>query len=232
VTPCLLVKPLAVIAAHSAAGDAILRHLPFWRSSGLETCIYFSDEIPAHVAAEVPTARILGPSGHTGEASIQRIKELLRRAVSNAVHHQTNHVLIGEYDVVAFRPPPVDAPPPMVVMAPLHPNGDDRFSAPFYPHVFWRMSRETCRHLCGVAFEMPDTAEHSMGDRWFAALCAKAGVNLVNDAGMFSRNSLDRPEYIAGAQRCLAEGGWAVHGVKTKEMLVSLCYYAPPPETP
>ena len=213
-------KPLALIACHHAAFGAVLGHLPQWQKF-TEPFLTFSDAIPAQVITEA-ICHLVGPAGHVGPDSIKRVKAILALAEFVAAARLNPHVLIGEYDAVPFRSVPTDIPPIGVVSAPLHPNGSPRFSEPFYPHVFWRMHVSTLSMLNLAAKGFPNDAEDSMGDRWFAALCTKAGVRLENDPLTYSRNSLDLPEYVQGAIECIKGGGWACHGIKTSEVFDAL----------
>ena len=219
-------KPLLALACYYAVEPAVTRHLPFWNASGCRVACYFSDMIPDAVSAQGDTA-LVGPAGHSGTHANVRIRSVFNRALADALYHGAPYVIIGEYDTVTFRPPP-GCPPDGELHAPCHQNTEPhRFKSALYPHPVWRLNIPTLKRFCDVANTSRVDTEDGFLDRWIGRVCEDAGIALVNDPLTYSRNTIDTAEYAEQARACLRAGGWAVHGVKTKEQLASVLFPQP-----
>lgn len=208
-------KSLLFITAHSSESDRIARHLPFWRANADCFILSMSDH-----AAGFDADHIIGPTGHHGPLAIQRMKAVFRQTWADALALGCDAVVVGESDTVLFRPIP--EPEKDTLHAPIHANTErHRFRAQFYAHPILRMTTATLGHLCEQLPCFPDNAENGFGDRLIPLICDAAGIFLRDDPMTYSRNSLDTPEYLAGAQECLRNGSWAVHGVKTMQQLAA-----------
>ena len=219
----MTMRALLFITGHSTDADRIARHGPLWRANSDAFRLSMSD----HAAGfHVEQDHIIGPPGHSGPKAIQRMKAVFRQAHADALALRCDAIVVGEPDTVIFRPIP--EPEKDTLHAPLHVNTEPhRFRAPFYAHPVLRMTTATLGHICDVLADFPDTAEDGFGDRLIPLLCDAAGIAVNNDPLTYSRNALDTPEYIAGAQECLRNGGWGIHGIKTGEQL-NACLEAAP----
>lgn len=198
--------------AHGKADEITARHLPIWKSTNFDLWIVSPNDDESKFANAT-----IGESAHSGSKASARLFETFLRAFKLGYY---DRYIFGEYDTLIFKGIPyklkVD-----YLYAPLFTNGDPSFSSLVYPHPIWVLNQLTLAKL--LIFGHPNfEEEQGFCDRWLARWCDLGGIKMFNDDKTYSRNSIDTPVFQSEAEACLRNGGWAIHGCKTKECLEGL----------
>ncbi len=199
-----------VVFAHAGEKEMFNRHLPYWRQHNLPIILSTPKDAPLEVP--IPTIRC-GTSGHSGQGALNRVIEAFKAML--LTHYDV--FLFAECDCVIFRKPPEHPGEGMTAF--VFGNAEERFAAKQFPHGLWYFDRKTIKGLLFAIAYSPQVFEGGYGDRWLGALCQIAGLKIWHEATCFSRNSLDRPEFIRDAKFAYQNGAWWIHGIKTEEML-------------
>lgn len=200
------------IAARAAEAETLNRHWVYYCATGIPIIGVTPSDEPASFKEGVPVI-YAGKAGHHGPDAIARLQNAYRALLQTPY---MNFALL-EYDCVIFREDivfPVEG-----IMSNIMFSNDPAFQEKKFPHGMWTMSRHTMSMLLRTMEEHPEVAESGMGDRYIAVIARLAGVPLLHEPKSYSRNSLDKPEFIVQAREALKNGAKWIHGIKTKEQL-------------
>lgn len=196
------------VGVRGCEADILRLNLPTWTPL-FPKIVLLSPEDDQFLGADI----VFGKSGHTGGASITR----MRRCITLAMEYPC--AALGEPDVMLFGE--IECEEGELVGSEVHPNFDPRFTAPHYLHAPWIATRDT---WAAILPALDKVDELDFGDRKMAAACIMAGVRLRGVG--FSRNTIDTPEYLAAAMQAVRNGALAVHGIKDKAVADSLRFVA------
>jgi hypothetical protein len=91
-------------------------------------------------------------------------------------------------------------------------------------HPPWLFTRHTAHKFlqCGETLLRHGSISGGWPDRHLR-LIFDLVQPVADESVNYSKNTLDQPHFITEAREFIAAGGWAVHGVKSKEQLEALC---------
>lgn len=191
------------------------RHLPIWRAHTDELLLVFPYDDPC----VLPDVDMLAH-----EVSNKYGMPCLRRQLSGmkaALRYNADYYVFIEYDGFMLRRPlQRDA-----VQANLfhHKRQNISHATCFCPHFPWVFPRDILERFVAEANFEP--FERGFVDRWLAAQMERMGIPFhgFQDSGEgYSRNTIQYAEEKEAVLRCVDSGGYAIHGVKTPELLQSI----------
>jgi len=127
------------------------------------------------------------------------------------------HFCLTEPDALFFKPPPLHRDG---LMATYSGGNSPGFLGTAFFHGPWYFDRDTADKAVEFGRRMIDRGliERGFPDRFWGLFCDLYGVKFTPfGKGTYSRNRLDRPEYIKEARQAIKDGIFYLHGVKTKE---------------
>jgi hypothetical protein len=213
------------IFTYPGGNAALARHWPYFLGQGADYNVVITTteicEVPEDVRTLVvgDNRYIEGP--HLPNRLLDTMATLLLRPWSE--------LILCEYDTVFFRP--IDLAQLWTVAS--YRAGSQTFGSKalsFYhnPWVFTRpvaiaflaRGREEIKNgLCPDRGRgQPSTPECSP-DVFFGAICESLQVPVQSLWYEYSRNDLDRPDYLDEARQAYRNGAQVIHGIKTKEQL-------------
>jgi hypothetical protein len=191
------------------------RHLPIWRAHTDDLLLVFPYDDPC----VLPDVDMLAH-----EVSNKYGMPCLRRQLSGmkaALRYNADYYVFIEYDGFMLRLPlHRDA-----VQANLfhHKRQNIGHATCFCPHFPWVFPRDILERFVAEANFEP--FERGFVDRWLAAQMERMGIPFhgFQDSGEgYSRNTIQYAEEKEAVLRCVDSGGYAIHGVKTPELLQSI----------
>ncbi len=134
--------------------------------------------------------------------------------------------LVVEYDSLILKPMP-DYPPGFVAhrAGGKHPGSE----ATQFFHTPWIFDRPAAKACARVGMEILSDGTilrgghgvHASPDMFLGLIMDRCGLPWT-ESGTFSRNTVDSPDQAAAAREAIAAGTWFVHGIKTREQLLSV----------
>lgn len=149
---------------------------------------------------------------------IGRFFQVLEWCVVDSQNGGYDRYAISEYDVCFVRPIPYYLPPFVATRAGQKSPG---FCGQYYYHCPWILSGNAACQLLTQGRKMLKAGIDESGhiDRFIGLFDDLYDAQIQSGAN-YSRNSLDRPEYIREAQEAVKNPEcFAVHGVKTPDQL-------------
>jgi len=212
-------KPLLAIFAHAGTSEAVNRHWPFFKRLGadilgvgrINTVVLWPHEIEHLV--------------NVGEQSYVNGDNLPNRFLDTLAHMLTfphEDLILTEWDSIFLKPLPPN--PDCDFEGTLFYNVDPNFECPHYFHPYWRFTRKSAAAFIEHGRELVKRGniEHGQKDRFVGRVVMDLRFRW-KATGCFSANTIDTPELQAKARQYINDGGYFIHGVKTKEQLDSLC---------
>lgn len=218
-------KPLLVIMAHAGANDMVSKLFPFYERAGCDILGI------GRIGSIWPSGpRLIGFRNegqdcyNDGTSQLTRFIDTLDFVTSRRDVSPYTGFCIAEWDTVFFQPIGEWATKvPNGLEATLAGGRSDGFRASRYFHGPWRINDFTARSMIHVGRKLlaAGLTEQGFLDRWLGLMCDLYPIEFTPSPN-YSRNSLDRPEYIDQARAAIKAGAWAVHGVKDQHMLAQL----------
>jgi len=191
------------------------RHLPIWRAHTDELLLVFPYDDPC----VLPDVDLIAH-----EVSNKYGMPCLRRqffGMKAALRYKADYYVFIEYDgFLLRRPEPRDAVQANVFH---HKREDGGYAASFCPHFPWVFPAAVLERFAAEANFEP--FERGFVDRWLAAQMERMGIPFhgFQDSGEgYSRNTIQYDEEKEAVSSCVESGGYAIHGVKTAELLKSI----------
>lgn len=186
--------------------------LPWHRQTG--PVVVFT---PADQPCTLPGCEqvVIGHSGHTGVASIERMLGHMDYLLGRA---DWDWALLNDFDSASFAP--LAGFPKPGLYANVH-RCDPKppYTQTWYPHNPLAVDRDTLARLREAARRIPVDAEGATGDRWLARVATEAGIEPIpwGVAG-YARNPIT-PEDRVDCLDAVHRGARQIHGIKDPELL-------------
>ena len=102
-------------------------------------------------------------------------------------------------------------------------NYQTEFRAKTFLHWALGLNRKSLTQLAEASDLYNPAQEQGFPDRLIALICEEQGIKIHHRPDIsYSRNRLDRPEYVQQAQEAIRNGASFVHGLKTQDDLNTL----------
>lgn len=212
-------KPLLAIFAHHGTEDALQRHWPFFERTGADIIGIGRLDTKVNWPTGTLTDVNVGLQSYVNGNNLpNRFLDTLELML-NFPHED---LILTEWDSIFLKPLPPN--PDCDFEGTLFYNEDPNFECPHYFHPYWRFTRKSAQRFIDHGRELVKRGniEHGQKDRFVGRVVMDLRFRWKAN-GCFSANTIDRPELQAEARKYIAEGGYFIHGVKTKEQLDSLC---------
>lgn len=209
-------KTLLVVFSHSTANDLIARHWPFYLNAECDILGVGRED----TQCLWPTSyRLIGTVniGKEGYAQGDDLPRRLVRTWEHCLRLPYDEFVIIEADCIILKPIPQLAPGLHGALVGHRSAG--YHAADFY-HPPWGSDRETTKLLVKYGHRLLNCGlyENGFPDRWLGLLRELYDIPFT-PTDTYSQNRLDMPQYIADARKAIADGKWAIHGVKTEAEL-------------
>jgi hypothetical protein len=201
-----------IIFTFGGGREITQRHLPIWRAHTDELLLVFPYDDPC----VLPDVDLIAH-----EVSNKYGMPCLRRqffGMKSALRYKADYYVFIEYDgFLLRRPEPRDSVQANVF---LHKSGEGGYAASFCPHFPWVFPAAHLEKFVAEANFAP--FERGFVDRWLAAQMERIGIpyhGFQQCGEGYSRNTIQYDEERAAVLECVRNGGYAIHGVKTAELL-------------
>ena len=188
------------------------RHLPVWRKYSNDLLLVYPVDDPC----VLPDTDMIAH-----EVSNKYGMPCLRRqffGMKHALRCQADFYVFTEYDgFMLRRPEPRDCVQANIFH---QKKGTDGYAASFFPHFPWVFPAALLEKFVAEATFEP--FERGFVDRWLAAQIERLGMPIfgLQDSGEgFSRNTVQSEEEEEQLLQSVASGAYALHGVKSSELL-------------
>jgi hypothetical protein len=199
--------PLLVVFTYEGQNEMLDRH---WK--GYEK--HFGEHILLSFPTDAPCPRggvCFNKSQHYGKELMERIYKTLR--LVTMMPYDMIYCIEGDSIILSK--------PPEILSSGLHcflwNNTENRFKAKHYPHWPWAANKPTLSAIVQLMrFRLEE--EEGFPDRQMGLICEDNEIPMIHRSDIcYSRNRLDRPEYIEEAREAIKNGAMFIHGIKTKE---------------
>lgn len=216
-------KTALVILSYASANAMVARHWDYYLRSGCDIIGVGREDSDCRFPAErlVGTVKLGKDSYVSGDNLIRYHLDALDYVLhNNCTSIKYGRVILTEPDAIFLKPVPNT---PACLSGTLCGGNSPGFLGSFFAHGPWIMDMMTAELVVRYGRRMLDRGliEHGFPDRFYGLI-----TDLFHDIGFhdlrpltYSKNLLDRPEYIRGARQCIEAGGFAVHGIKSKDQL-------------
>lgn len=191
------------------------RHLPIWKAFTDDLLLVFPYDDPC----VLPDVDMIAH-----EVSNKYGMPCLRRqlfGMKESLRYKADFYVFIEYDgFLLRRPEPRDC---VQANAFPHSTESSKYAAAFCPHFPWVFSAAVLEKFVLTANFEP--FERGFVDRWLAAQMERMGIpfhGFLDSGEGYSRNTIQYAEEKEAVLRCVESGGYAIHGVKTSELLKSI----------
>lgn len=220
-------KCLIAILSYVRANELVARHWPWYRKAGCDILGVGRETTSCEWPVRVGQDGLVNVT-NIGEDSYVHGDNLIRLHVDTLDYMLS---LIGDYthfcliepDTIFLRGITQNDVPTYGFRATLVGNKSPGFFGSFYCHGPWIFDRHGAQFAVNSARRMLNVGliEQGFPDRFWGLVCDLYGLPFTK-LHAYSQNRLDRPEYIQQARQALADGAFAIHGIKTDGELRSV----------
>lgn len=212
---------LIVILSYAGANEAVARHWPFWERTGCDILgVGREDTKCVFPQRDSLLGTIdIGQDGYVGKGDLPgRLVRLFEILTTDAAFKPYTNYFITEHDGVILGPLPKRLQKGMVTTRACARSPGFRGENCFHPP--WWVDRETCAKMAVYGRRMLKAGLNEQGfpDRFMGLMVDLYGIPWFT-SNTYTRNTLDREEYIQQARCALANGAWFIHGIKTEYQL-------------
>lgn len=208
----------ALVVFTFAGQQAMLdRHLPTFRNRGADIVVVSPCNAPMIVPTDVIGLQI-GRSEYCGEGLTHRIGMAL--TIISALGYETICCIEGD-SIVLGEIPDAD---PFAVDCIMFESEDPSFKATHFCHWPWIFSSVTASCIGELFLDSIRSKDIERGfpDR-LLGWCCQSAFDLRHIGKLaYSRNLIDRPQYLEEAKQAVRDGARFIHGIKTKEVFDAL----------
>lgn len=219
-------RTLLVIMSHAGANEMVVRLMPHYERSG---CDILGIGRIGSVWPASPSLIGFRNEGqdcyNDGTSQLVRFLDVLEFVLSRADKSPYGQFAIIEWDTLLVREMPMWATEIPYGLTGTHAGGrSEGFHTDNFFHCPWLISRRTASDILQYGHRLlrAGLTESGFLDRWLGMLCQIYDIPVGAERNAYTKNSLDRPEYIEQARAAIKAGAWAVHGVKSESQLAQL----------
>jgi hypothetical protein len=204
--------------AHGGADDVTNRHLKYWQRDG---DVVFLSPVNDPVGVSDGIQWCVGVAGHAIEDANGRVLA----AINGFLKSGYDRLAFYEYDSFSLRPIPWHLFPEALCCPAFSDTRAERgFVGTRFTHPPLFMSRRIASHLAFAMQELGTNCENFFWDRYVGLATERHQIpvfNLLDNGMAYARNPIEG-EHIAAAAKCIEDGGFCVHGIKTEAALKAL----------
>lgn len=206
-------KTLLTILSHGKADATLSRHWLYYVTTGCDLLV----SSPVDDRSNVGIGFACGYSEHHGRNTVMRYYETFRH-VSKLDY---DYFIFIEYDCILLGPPKFTPKPGTISTHTFYDNTPKGFRGHHFFHCPWYFDAATLEKFLEEGAKLIARNEFELGfpDRWIGYVCEQGGIGFNHIRNSYSQNTIDMPYMIQEAREAVANGAWAIHGIKTKEQL-------------
>lgn len=218
-------KTLLVILSYAKANETVARHWPYYELTGCNILGVGREDSDCRWPTGPENRSMIGhievgkDSYVNGDNLCRRIVDVLERLVDGQEFQAYTDFLLTEHDAIFLHGLPGHMGG---MITTLGGYGGSGFTGTKFYHGPWWVDRQTAGEmvLYGRRMLKLGLIETGFPDRFIGLMddLYDLGVS-YSDEWTYSRNALDRPEYIQEARKAIERGAWYVHGIKTEAQL-------------
>lgn len=206
----------------------VKRHWPYYRLSGCDILGIGRTNQKCEWPSDINYVHDIGESGHVGRGNLPlRLVTAFEYMATTKQFNGYDRFCLIEADSIFTRPMPAAA---KWFSANLACGPAPGFRGNLGFHCPWIADHMIACAIAGHGYRMIANGDIERGwpDRFIGWLVEKNEIPW-SKANTYSRNALDRPEYVEQAREAIRNGVYHVHGIKTLQQLAALADLIPLP---